>query len=570
MTKEAQIDAYMPDFGSGSLAGGPLQDAIGLPLDGAPEAQKAPLNGQPAPQNLPYDMHKAKSQPNLRGQANGYPPTGYEEPVPNMPALDAASLSGQRRAPMPLVTDPMQMPRANFQQVASPNSPRQFHRPGAPPVVRAETAESGWSDPGHGRQGTPNSVRTGTFPQAVPNSVRTGAPPMQAPNPDALPAHPTPVRPGLLNNKPGAADIRQQQGSRMSSEDYNQPQRPTSGPLTVEQLYKLREAVRSQPQNQAQQLQLAKKLVEAAVVLADENGAADARTAQRNRESYVNESYKIVKKLVANSYPEAVFYLADCYGTGDLGLSVDPKEAFVLYQSAAKLGHGPSAYRTAVCCEMGQENGGGTRKDPLKAVQWYRRGAALGDVPAMYKLGMILLKGHMGQAANLSEAIIWLERAAKAADVDNPHALHELAGIFETAPLTGNGVTRDERYALELYIKAAKLGYRNSQARLGQIYEYGQLSCAIDNRTSIHWYSKAAAQEDHDAELALSGWYLTGSPGILEQNDQEAYLWARKAAMAENPKAEFAMGYFSETGIGCPKSFEDAKRWYGRAAGKLP
>jgi TPR repeat protein len=341
-----------------------------------------------------------------------------------------------------------------------------------------------------------------------------------------------------------------------------------SGPITFQELAKLREAVRGQPQNQAQQLRLAKKLVEAAVVLADENGAADARTTQRNRENYVNEAYKLVKKLVANSYPEAIFYLADCYGTGDLGLSVDPKEAFVLYQSAAKLGHGPSAYRTAVCCEMGQENGGGTRKDPLKAVQWYRRGAALGDSPAMYKLGMILLKGHMGQPANLSEAIIWLERAAKAADADNPHALHELAGIFETAPLTGNGVTRDERYALEMYIKAAKYGYRNSQARLGQIYEYGQLGCAIDNRTSIHWYSKAAAQEDHDAELALSGWYLTGSPGILEQNDQEAYLWARKAALAENPKAEFAMGYFSETGIGCPKSFEDAKRWYGRAAGK--
>jgi TPR repeat protein len=354
------------------------------------------------------------------------------------------------------------------------------------------------------------------------------------------------------------------------SEDVAPSGRRQSGAITAQELYSLREAVKAQPQNQAQTLRLAKKLSEAAVVLADEGGQADARKTQRNREAYVNEAYKLVKKLVANSYPEAFFYLADCHGTGDLGLSVDSKEAFVLYQSAAKLGHGPSAYRTAVCCEMGQENGGGTRRDPLKAVQWYRRGAALGDIPAMYKLGMILLKGHMGQPANLAEAIIWLERAAKAADEDNPHALHELAGIYESAPVTGNSVTRDERYALELYIKAAKLHYRNAQARLGQIYEYGQLGCTVDNRTSIHWYSKAAAQEDHDAELALSGWYLTGSPGILEQNDQEAYLWARKAAMAENPKAEFAMGYFSETGIGCPKSFEDAKRWYGRSAGEFP
>ena len=84
-------------------------------------------------------------------------------------------------------------------------------------------------------------------------------------------------------------------------------------------------------------------------------------------------------------------------------------------------------------------------------------------------------------------------------------------------------------------------------------------------------YTQAAAQEEHQSELALSGWYLTGSQGILDQSDTEAYLWARKAASAEPPlaKALFAMGYFTEVGIGCPHSLEEAKRWYGRAAGKL-
>ncbi|MBE7182480.1 MAG: sel1 repeat family protein, partial [Terriglobus roseus] len=84
----------------------------------------------------------------------------------------------------------------------------------------------------------------------------------------------------------------------------------------------------------------------------------------------------------------------------------------------------------------------------------------------------------------------------------------------------------------------------------------------------IAWYSKAAAQEEHQSELALSGWYLTGAPGILEQSDTEAYLWARKAAQAELAKALFALGYFTEVGIGCPRSLEEAKKWYGRAAGK--
>ena len=88
----------------------------------------------------------------------------------------------------------------------------------------------------------------------------------------------------------------------------------------------------------------------------------------------------------------------------------------------------------------------------------------------------------------------------------------------------------------------------------------------MDPRQSIAWYSKAAVQEEHQSELALSGWYLTGSEGVLQQSDTEAYLWARKAAQAGLAKAEYAMGYFTEVGIGAPANLDDAKRWYWRAA----
>lgn len=73
-------------------------------------------------------------------------------------------------------------------------------------------------------------------------------------------------------------------------------------------------------------------------------------------------------------------------------------------------------------------------------------------------------------------------------------------------------------------------------------------------------------QEEHQSELGLSGWYLTGAEGVLQQNDTEAYLWARKAAQAGLAKAEYAMGYFTEVGIGAPADMEGAKRWYWKAA----
>ncbi|KAJ5402239.1 uncharacterized protein N7487_008135 [Penicillium crustosum] len=336
-------------------------------------------------------------------------------------------------------------------------------------------------------------------------------------------------------------------------------------PVTIEEIQRLQQQARGNPSDQKTQLLLAKKLVEASTVLVGDNSRLDPKTKAKAKEKYVMDAHKILKKLVTAGYSEAQFFLADCHGEGLLGLEVDPKEAFSLYHSAAKQGHAQSAYRVAVCCEIGQEEGGGTKRDPFKAVQWYKRAAALGDTPAMYKMGMINLKGLLGQARNPREGVSWLKRAADRADEENPHALHELALMYQNAG--GNDIiVRDEQYASQLFHQAAELGYKFSQFKLGTAYEYGLMGCPIDNRTSIIWYTRAAAQGEHQSELALSGWYLTGSEGILSQNDTEAYLWARKAATAGLAKAEYAMGYFTEVGIGSAANLDDAKRWYWRAA----
>ena len=262
-------------------------------------------------------------------------------------------------------------------------------------------------------------------------------------NPDTLPEHPAPVRSGLLQFNPNPMakppPVRQYdtapspvpqksvvQPSLTASSDKG---RERSNPVTHEELERLKQSVRARPDDHGTQLVLAKKMVEAASVLVDEGSCADPKQRNKNREKYVLDAHKLLKKLVNGGYPEAMFYLADCHGRGQLGLEVDPKEAFNLYQSAAKAGHPQSAYRVAVCCEMGQEDGGGTRRDPLKAIQWYKRAATLGDTPAMYKMGMIQLKGLLGQPKNPREAIVWLKRAADRADAENPHALHELVQL---------------------------------------------------------------------------------------------------------------------------------------------
>ncbi|KAJ5860255.1 uncharacterized protein N7529_007565 [Penicillium soppii] len=391
---------------------------------------------------------------------------------------------------------------------------------------------------------------------------------------DSLPHHPAPFRPGHDQGSkpppvrqystpeaaPAPAATSQQMGIPPSA-----PSGPAQVPVTIEELQRLQQKARANPSDQKAHLLLAKKLAEASTVLVGDNSRLDSKTKAKAKEKYIQDAHKIVKKLIAGGYSEAQFFLADCYGEGRLGLEVDPKEAFSLYRSAAKQGHAQSAYRVAVCCEIGQDEGGGTKRDPFKAVQWYKRAAALGDTPAMYKMGMINLKGLLGQARNPREGVSWLKRAAERADEENPHALHELGLMYESSG-PNDIVVRDEGYASQLFHQAAELGYKFSQFKLGTMYEYAQLGCPVDNRLSIIWYTRAAAQGEHQSELALSGWYLTGSEGILQQNDTEAYLWARKAATAGMAKAEYAMGYFTEVGIGAAANLEDAKRWYWRAA----
>ncbi|KAK7466964.1 hypothetical protein VKT23_004028 [Stygiomarasmius scandens] len=330
-------------------------------------------------------------------------------------------------------------------------------------------------------------------------------------------------------------------------------------PYTKEFIDQYRQRIKGDPDPEAHFL-YAKYLIDAARKI--RTSAKDQRSAKKYSELLIGEALKVIRRLATQgeTYAEAQFYLANCYGTGALGLQVDHERAYHLYLQAAKQNHAAAAYRVAVCNEIGA----GTRREPPRAAAFYRKAASLGDTAAMYKLGMILLHGILEEPKNPREAVGWLRRAAEQADEENPHALHELGLLYEMP--NSQLVPHDPAMAKNLFTQAAHLGYTQSQYKLGQCYEYGALTCPVDPRRSIAWYTKAAEKGDAEAELALSGWYLTGSEGVLKQSDSEAYLWARRAANKGLSKAEYAVGYYAEVGIGVNQDIEFAKRWYMRAA----
>lgn len=542
-------------------------------FDAMPDAKSGPVDeslpGLEGPRPAPKTPTESK------------PPGGqYAAFTPHSAGSHSAPVSPDTNPPNQFANAGFQFDLPNEPHTMSPGDDRSGYSYNSPPEAYGESVP-GYPFP-H-RQDSHNNTMPGYSAAGggPPRPYRMNQPAMAnemeavdpQQNPDALPHHPVPFRPGHDGGKP--APVRQYAGApngptspTSTSASPQQDMGPFAKPVTRQELEELQLAVKKKSSNQATHLLLAQKLVEAATVLVDE-AHLDAKGKTKAREKYVMDAYKIVKKLVSSGYGDAQFYLADCYGQGQLGLEVDNKEAYNLYHSAAKSGHAQAAYRVAVCCEIGHEEGGGTKRDPFKAVQWYKRAASLGDPPAMYKMGMIMLKGLLGQTKNPREGVTWLKRAAEKADVENPHALHELALMYANAS-PNDIVVRDEEYAKQLFCQAGELGYKFSQFRLAAAYEYGLMGCPVDPRQSIIWYTHAAAQGEHQSELALSGWYLTGSEGILQQSDTEAYLWARKAATAGLAKAEYAMGYFTEVGIGVTANLDDAKRWYWRAAGEFP
>ncbi|CBQ68549.1 related to SKT5-activator of chitin synthase III [Sporisorium reilianum SRZ2] len=419
-----------------------------------------------------------------------------------------------------------------------------------------------------GYLGFPEGAAPGFPPgaDAYGSAAGAGAPGMMAMLPPGGGA-----RPSMLSRQGTQLSMMSTNSNPLAGMATNNPRRKSKDaapqqtlPFNKSFVTEYRQRMKGDPDPEAQ-FAYAKYLIEAAKKVHD---PADGPKQQRKyRDTLLFESLKLIKRLATTGmglgkppYAEAQFFLANCFGNGSLGLQVDHEKAYNLYVQASKQNHPAATYRTAVCNEVGA----GTRRDHHRAVLFYRKASALGDTAGMYKLGMVLLNGMLGQLRNVREAIVWLKRAAAQADEDNPHALHEL-GLLHEKPTNGV-VLHDEAYARELFTQAAQLGYSPSQFKLGSAYEYGNLTCPVDPRRSIAWYTKAAQRGDGESELALSGWYLTGSEGVLKQSDSEAYLWARRAASKGIPKAEYAVGYYSEVGIGVAANLDEAKRWYMRAA----
>jgi TPR repeat protein len=124
--------------------------------------------------------------------------------------------------------------------------------------------------------------------------------------------------------------------------DLNKP------PYTKQYVDDYRKRMKDDPDPEAQ-FAFAKYLIEAAKKIGDELSQSDQRLGRKYRDVLLQESLRNIKKLAEGKepYPDAQFFLANLYGTGQLGLQVDHEKAYYLYLMASKLNH-PRRIRTGL------------------------------------------------------------------------------------------------------------------------------------------------------------------------------------------------------------------------------
>ncbi|EAW15241.1 putative chitin synthase activator (Chs3) [Aspergillus clavatus NRRL 1] len=287
----------------------------------------------------------------------------------------------------------------------------------------------------------------------------------------------------------------------------------------------------------------------------------DPKGTKITREGLLKEAKSILQGLANRSYPFAQYYLADGYASGLFSKGKeDYDRAFPLFVAASKHGHVEACYRTALCYEFGW----GTRVEAARAQQFYRQAASKNHPGAMLRMAKACLAGDMGLGKRYREGVKWLKRAAESSDAQYNSAPYELGLLHETG--YGDDVFPDPAYAAQLFTKSADLGHAEASYRLGDAYEHGKLECPRDPALSIHFYTNAAQGGHVLAMMALCAWYLVGAEPVLEKDEGEAYEWAKRAAELGLAKAQYAVGYFTEMGIGCRRDPLEANVWYVRAA----
>lgn len=159
------------------------------------------------------------------------------------------------------------------------------------------------------------------------------------------------------------------------------------------------------------------------------------------------------------------------------------------------------------------------------------------NIASMRQLGKCYLEGN-GVAPDPTLGLAWLQQAYLHGDLDSAH---ETAVIYEYGKY---GVEVDIYLAAKWFHGAAKAGNVESMAEYAMCLELG---CGVEqsDEEALEWYRKAAELGHITSNYSVGEWFECARGG-LPQSDTEAVLWYFKAASMGDEDSKRALKRLSD------------------------
>ena len=260
------------------------------------------------------------------------------------------------------------------------------------------------------------------------------------------------------------------------------------------------------------------------------------------------------------------------------------------FTQAAHLGYADAHYFLGRFYGLGD----GVSIDFREAVAHYEKGVSLGSYKCGYALGLMF---HAGMGVDKDDEIA-RDYFKQNFDVLLDEANHKdvvSMHILGTYYYYGFYVQRYIFKAIEWFLKAAELGYSDSQYMLGMIYEslgeddkqkmsavhYYELASKQDHpyalyalgilaieeeryRDAVIYLERAASQQYALAAYTLGMYYHEKEP----KSPLKAFEWFMVAAKQHHTESEYYVGMYYQNGRGVPKHIDQAIYWFEKAAVK--
>ncbi len=196
--------------------------------------------------------------------------------------------------------------------------------------------------------------------------------------------------------------------------------------------------------------------------------------------------------------------------------------------------------------------GEGVPRDPVRALEAFRRAAELGHPGAMREIGNAYAAGAAGLEQSWSEALHWWQRAAARGD---PVAAFNAARVLEK----GRDVPRDPAQAVALYTQASRAGYAPAKTNLAIMLYRGD-GAPRDLARARALFLEAAEAGDRVAQYNAGVMLARGQGGRADPaRARDLY---RRAAEQDDALAQIALGRLLASGSRDPRELVEALFWY--------